>query len=169
MYPQMLAVLRTIMVLGVLSSLTACQPNHTQVKAETNDSLAFSSYKSLNYGRQSAAYYHLSTVWHVTHIDDVPLTRPAHIDLRQLNQGQAYVYLHEACPPISVVFNVHRIASGELYVTRIERMINDCSDEFEDSLMSIVADTRRLIKGRNANEITLISYQHTLTLSNATP
>lgn len=159
--------IKSLTAFCMLAFLTACQPElPTSGKYSKGDSLGVATHESLAYGRQSAAYRHLSQVWQISHIDNVPTTTPAYLDLTQINSGHALVKTNQQCRPISVVFNTKNIATGQIYVTRIERVIDDCSDDFEDKLMSIVADTRRLDKGRGG-QVILISYGHTLTLSPA--
>lgn len=154
-------------ILPVLA-LVACQPqntqNHTHQHSEPLKPLSLS--KSLTFGRQSAVFRHLSQVWQITAIDDVPTNRYAHLDLTHLSEGKASIQIRKECTPISIVFFTQNITKGDIYVSSIERTLDECSDDFEDQLMSIVADTRRLERDpQDLNKLTLISYQHTLTLT----
>lgn len=160
-------VIKSFTAFCMLALLTACQPNSpTSDKYSKGESLGITTNESLAYGRQSAAYRHLSQVWHISHIDNVPVSTPAYLDLTQISTGNALVKANERCRPISVVFNTKNIATGQIHVMRIERVIDDCADDFEDKLMSIVADTRRLNKSGDG-QVVLISYGHTLTLNPA--
>lgn len=157
--------IKSLAAFCVLAFLPACQPElPTSNKYAKGDSLGVATHESLAYGRQSAAYRHLSQVWQISHIDNTPIPTLAYLDLTQISNGKALVRTSERCRPISVAFNTKNIATGQIHVTRIERVLDDCADDFEDKLMSIVADTRRLDKGRDG-QMVLISYGHTLTLS----
>lgn len=156
------------MVVIVLMSLTACKPNPSATPKPNNEPLGFlGPQKPLNYGRQSAIYRHLSQIWQITHIDNTPVTTPVYLDLTQLSDNQGYVRFDKACAPILVTFNTHQIAKESLFVMEIERTLDECSDGFADKLMSIIADTRRLQRTMD-DTLTLVSYQHTLTLTPAT-
>lgn len=150
-----------------LLALLACQPSSTPAHQHSEPLKPLSLSKSLTFGRQSAIFRHLSQVWQITAIDGVPTTRYAHLDLTHLGKdGKASIELNKNCTPISIVFFTQNIAKGDIYVSSIERTLDDCSDDFEDQLMSIVADTRRLERdSHDLNKLTLISYQHTLTLT----
>lgn len=160
----------SIVGFGLLFVLSGCQPPNDEPHQHHEPLKPLSLSKSLTFGRQSAIFRHLSGVWQIDAIDDIPTHRHAKIDLTRLSEGgKASIEIHQDCTPISVVFNTRNIVKGDIHVSSIERTISPCSDEFEDQLMSIVADARRIEKDeKNPNKIILISYQHTLTLT-ATP
>lgn len=155
------------LVLPMLTlSLLACQPPANQTHQHSEPLKPLSLSKSLTFGRQSAVFRHLSQVWQITAIDDVPTNRYAHLDLTHLSEGKASIQIRKECTPISIVFFTQNITKGDIYVSSIERTLDECSDDFEDQLMSIVADTRRLERdSHDLDKIKLISYQHTLTLT----
>lgn len=117
----------------------------------------------LTYGRQSAIYQHLSRYWRLESINGSPVAYQFYLDLTQLSSGVATATAPAPCSPIEMVVDVSNIDKNQVSVTDIYRVLDSCSDKFEDNLMAILADTKTITKApHHPDKLLLTSRQDTL-------
>ncbi len=170
--PTAVHLTKTVALVAVLTSLltlTGCDDTDLSsppLKLDNTDTFTpLSPNTSLNYGRESAIFHHLSQTWKLSEINHIPVEGNVILDFTKIDQGKALVWLSKKCQPISVQFDTSNISRGELSIINIQRQLTDCSTQTEDDLMMILADTRYLERDTLAqNKLVLGSYQDTLTL-----
>lgn len=155
-------------------ALLACQveqtsvtPNNQDDKTATNPALLSPS-SSLNYGHESALYRYLSRKWQVARINDMPVQQGVILDFNSIENKQATLTVGQGCQPIQMKFEVLDAVTGSVAVSEINRELGVCSDGFEDTMMSILADVIYLEYATNqyqGDHIILISYQDKILLT----
>lgn len=162
-------------------------PNHLSgiSKSEPLEKTTLRSPKdSLQYGRESAAYRHLTRLWQIRQINGQPIQRTVILDLGQIMQGVGVLTLYPSsnhteinigCTPINLYFDIQNISTGTLHTKEIQRTLTACSDEFEDMMIDILADINYIEYTTNENQessdasITIIAYQDKILLTPITP
>lgn len=122
---------------------------------------------SLNFGRRSAMYRHLSRQWRVTKINHSAVREGIVLDLRNIETESASLQLSPHCKAIAIDFDMSSAAAGRIAIKEIHRELSACSDEFEDQMMSVLADVIYIEYGTSAQGIDiieLISYQDKIIL-----
>lgn len=135
-------------------SLGACHNDNTQLSTK----------KPLGLGRSNAVLGYLAQNWQITQINNIPISHTATLDLTQITQGKGVATLGNHCKPILITFDVSLLEQGLIKTSEIERELDDCSDSFEDRLMSALSDVSHIQKDPNKNELILKGYQDTLWL-----
>lgn len=119
----------------------------------------------LGFGRSNAIYGYLAKSWQITHINNIPTPHPAILNLTQIEQGKGSLRINQHCKPILIEFDIKLLEKGVLSTKAIERELDDCSDAFEDRLMSAISDMSHIQKKPNSDEIVLSGFQDVLLLT----
>lgn len=143
---------------GMAMALSGCDDNNPVANLNTN---ALSPAQALTYGRQSAIYQDLSHHWQLESVNHLPISYTMSLDLTKLNTGKATALT--ICSPIEIVFDTSRIDQNKLSVKDIQRNLDNCSDDYEDTLMMILADTKSIARHPSQqNKLVLTAQQDTL-------
>lgn len=162
-------------ILGLLSlcSLTACNPSGNTAPPpphqQSPNKNALSSTRSLGIGRESAIFNYLAKDWQIVQINNIPTPNSVILNLKNIENGTGELSIGTHCPPIYIQFDTSELAKGIISTTHIERELNDCSDTFEDRLMSTLADLTYIEKRPVDTTDTLIlsAYQDKILLTPA--
>lgn len=158
-----------LMATALAMALTACNENPTTPLPQLNTN-ALSPAQALNYGRQSAIYQEISHYWKLESINNFPVSYPFYLDLRTLNVGVATASAPPPCAPIEMTVDVKNIDKNQIVVIDIQRVLDACSNEVEDNMMAILADSKSIMKHPNdPSKLVLTSRQDTLIFVLAQP
>lgn len=176
---QLSSHIKRLSSLGVLVSgmfLLGCEFAADQSTAKPNQSNQetptglLSPSHSLTYGHESALYRYLSKRWQVAAINEMPVQQGVILDFNKIADKQASLTVGQGCQPIEMKFEIVNATTGAVGVSEIRRELSQCSDGFEDDLMSALADVIYLeyaTEQYNEEHIVLISYQDKILLTPA--
>lgn len=160
--------LHRLLILSLGLVLTGCDTSHnehsTQPVANHPPLTTLSPANSMAYGRESALHHHLAKIWLISKINKTPITQTYYLDFTELLEGEATLQT-TGCPDITMSFDTSSLKDGILMVTEIDRDISQCSNHIEDTLTQALSDIRYFERQEGTDDITLISYQDTLTLT----
>lgn len=125
-----------------------------------SESVNATAHKTVAIGQNMAVMRFLAQKWQLKNINNIPIDRSVVMDFTTIESG-TFTIISE-CQSISVIIDANALPH-KISVEQIARQIKPCSDEFEDNLMSIVADIGRF--ERQSDNLVLISFQDTLQLS----
>lgn len=153
------------LMVGVMLFLTGCQPPDHPNQANTQNT-TLSSTRTLGLGRQSAIFGYLAKRWQILQINEIPAGTTALLDLSDIENGNAQLSLGKQCTPIRLRLDISQLNKGIISTKEIERELDDCSDEFEDRLMSTLADLTYVEKNPASATDTLVlsAYQDKIVL-----
>lgn len=155
--------------------LSACHNNTHQAnnppaqaeQAKPRHNLSLAATNSLGIGRSSAIFGYLTKKWQIVQLNNIPTKEQAILDLTQIEKGVATLSLGTHCQPLLIDFNISQLEQGIISTRQIEREIDDCSDDYEDRLMSIFSDLTHIYKSPVQDELVLVSYQDKILLTPA--
>ena len=159
--------LGVLFLLGCELSTGQSEPKTDKAEQQTPAGLLSPS-NSLNYGHESALYRYMSKRWQVAAINDLPVQQGVILDFNKIADKQASLTVGQGCQPIVMKFEVLNATTGAVGVSEIHRELSQCSDGFEDDLMSALADVIYLeyaTEQYNEEHIVLISYQDKILLT----
>lgn len=161
--------LKAMCIVGLMTSLTllGCSKENTQRAAQSEDGLLFKPSNAVNFGRQSALIRQLAQVWHLQEVDGIAPhnnnRQPILLDLSTIEQQVATLSIDKNCQPIHISLETRYVSTGSLTVREIQRELNPCSTQLEDSLMAMIADIRTFEPATLANnKLVLNSFQNKL-------
>lgn len=150
-------VVRGSILLGISLLIFSCDNPSNKT---TGESVNPTTYKTVFIGQNIALMKFLAQKWQLTNINNIPVDKAVVMDFTAIDKG-VFTIISE-CQSIPVVIDVGALPD-KISVEQIDRKIKPCSDDFEDNLMSIVADIGRF--DRQGDQLVLISFQDTLQLS----
>lgn len=157
-----------LLVLFLCLALTGCDTSHnehsTQPALHHPTLTTLSPTNSMAYGRESALHRHLTKIWLISDINKTPIPQTYYLDFTELSAGEATLQA-TGCPEITMNFDTSSLKDGVLMVSEIDRDISHCSNHIEDALVQALSDIRYFERQEGTDDITLISYQDTLTLT----
>lgn len=160
----------TILMSALLCGLTACDPDtntNTPAPSLTQSNMdALSPTRSLGIGRESAIFGYLAKKWQITQINDIPVQSSVILNLQQIENGIGELSLGANCSPVRIQFDIGELSKGVISTKEIERELSECSNTFEDRLMSTLADLTYIEKRpiNTTDTLILSAYQDKITL-----